>query len=224
MFNSYHIFNTLRGQGGDPTTVFAAVSSNGPGGADPSKGCISEALRSVKSEAPFRMAPQSQITTIDGYDPIDTNFAAVKTGVEFDAATYQSTGASVMKLVPAGVGTAPFGVRFRLTVRPSRRELPRAQRRRRRAPFRDAAGNPENSCASQPTLTCDATTTVRRARVRPSRRWGVQHGCRPRRGCRVSPRLRAADLGQLVSSITGGTRPTAERGAARRKVLFNTAA
>ena len=47
MFNSYHIFNTLRGQGGDPTTVFAAVSSNGPGGADPTKGCISEALRSV---------------------------------------------------------------------------------------------------------------------------------------------------------------------------------
>ena len=37
-FNSYHIFNTARGQGGDPTTLFAPVSTFGPGGANASQG------------------------------------------------------------------------------------------------------------------------------------------------------------------------------------------
>src|SRR5262249_48017334 len=112
MFNSYHVFNTARGQNGNPTTAFGSPSSYGPGGVDPNKGCIPEALRSVTNEGNFRMAPQSQITTIDGYDPVDPSFTVVNTGVEFDAATYQATGASQMKLVPDGIGTAPFGVRL----------------------------------------------------------------------------------------------------------------
>ena len=40
MFNSYHIFNTRKGQGSDVTTLFAPPSSFGPGGADPAKSCV----------------------------------------------------------------------------------------------------------------------------------------------------------------------------------------
>src|SRR5262249_23008877 len=119
VFNSFHILNTARGQNGNPTTVFAAVSSNGPGGASPTKGCIPEALRSVSREDPFRMAPQAQITTIDGYDPVHFDplepdptkqYKVVSTGVDFDTATFQAGGGSQMKLVPDGIGTAPYGV------------------------------------------------------------------------------------------------------------------
>jgi DNA-binding beta-propeller fold protein YncE len=232
MFNSYHIFNTLRGQGGNPTTVFAAVSSNGPGGADATKGCISEALRSVKSEAPFRMAPQSQITTIDGYDPIDVNFAAVNTGVEFDAATYQTTGASVMKAVPDGVGTAPFGVRLSpdgATVYVAnylaRNVLPAASA----APL-DAAGNPSSfRCAAQPTLTCGRNNDC------PAGVGFCNHPgggvCSTDADCGAAlPCVQKQDcvpliLGQPVSSITGGIaadplHPSLLDG----KILFNTAA
>src|SRR5262249_3282719 len=106
-FNSFHIFNTARGQGSNPTTLCSQPSPNGPGGISPDKACIPEALRSVGSEGPFRMVPQSQITTIDGYDPVDPTFSVLNTGVEFDAATYQASGTSEMKLVPDGIGTAP---------------------------------------------------------------------------------------------------------------------
>jgi len=116
-FNSYHIFNTRKGQGTDVTTIFAAPSALGPGGADPSMPCLPAALPHVTSEVPFRIAPQSQIVTIDGYDPIDSSFNVVKTGVDFDARTYYETGlgggtpVSQMRAVPDGIGTAPLGVR-----------------------------------------------------------------------------------------------------------------
>jgi DNA-binding beta-propeller fold protein YncE len=121
MFNSIHIFNTRKGQDGDVTTLFAAPSSFGAGGADASRPCISDALNSVTGEARFRMAPQSQITTIDGYNPVRYDpsepdpakqYTVANTGLDFDTATYMSTGASQMRPVPDGIGTAPFGVRL----------------------------------------------------------------------------------------------------------------
>jgi hypothetical protein len=118
MFNSYHIFNTLRGQGGDPTTLFAPVSANGPGGANPDRGCISAALQSVTSERDYRLAPQAQISVLDPINPVElvdpnTNtFAPVSTGVEYDAGNFVATSTSRMLAVPDGIGTAPMGVRL----------------------------------------------------------------------------------------------------------------
>src|SRR5262249_35625800 len=68
MFNSIHIFNTRKGQDGDVTTLFAAPSKFGPGGAQSSLPCQANALDPVTNEGKFRMAPQAQITTIDGYN------------------------------------------------------------------------------------------------------------------------------------------------------------
>ena len=111
-FNSYHIFNTRRGQGNDVTTLFAAPGARGPGGGDPSLPCLPAALDPVTGEGPFRVAPQAQIVTIDGYDPADTGFNVVQTGVDFDAVTYYNTGVRQMRTVPDGVGTIPIGVRL----------------------------------------------------------------------------------------------------------------
>src|SRR5207249_3893420 len=60
MFNSYHIFNTRKGQGADVTTLFAPPSAFGPGGADSARPCVPDALRPVAPENPFRLAPQAQ--------------------------------------------------------------------------------------------------------------------------------------------------------------------
>jgi DNA-binding beta-propeller fold protein YncE len=113
MFNSYHVFNTARGQGTNPTTLFASVSSNGPGGADASIPCApNEGLQPVSAEAPFRLAPQAQISVIDGYDPVDATNTPVKTGADFDIVQYMTTGESRMLPggVPDGIGTAPVGL------------------------------------------------------------------------------------------------------------------
>jgi DNA-binding beta-propeller fold protein YncE len=116
-FNSYHVLNTHKGQDGDVTTLFAAPSSFGPGGVDPSKGCIADALNSVTGEGlpfHFRMVPQAEIRTIDGYEPFDASARSVNTGVDFDTPTYMNTDPphSQMRAVPDGVGTAPIGVRL----------------------------------------------------------------------------------------------------------------
>jgi hypothetical protein len=113
-FNSVHLFNTRKGQGTDVTTLFASPSQNGPGGADPSAPCIPAALSSVvqgSGERQFRIPPQAQIVTIDGYNPVDPSFNVAKTGVDFDAVTYFNTGVSQMRVVPDGVGTVPIGIR-----------------------------------------------------------------------------------------------------------------
>src|SRR5439155_346469 len=78
-------------QAGDVTTVFASPSAFGPGGADPSRGCLPDALRTIAPEGPFRLAPQAELTATDGYEPIDATGKVVRTGVDFDAATYVAT-------------------------------------------------------------------------------------------------------------------------------------
>ncbi len=110
-FNSVHVFNTRKGQGSDVTTLFAPPGSFGPGGADPSKPCIAAALPPVTNEAPFRIAPQAQIVTISGYNPVDPSLNVVNTGVDFDAVTYYNTGVTQMRPVPDGIGTVPIGIR-----------------------------------------------------------------------------------------------------------------
>lgn len=116
MFNSYHVFNTARGQGGDPTTLFAAVSSNGPGGANPGNACVPEPLRAVSSERDFRLAPQAQISVLDPINPVKlvepATFLPVSTGAEYDAGNFIATSTSRMLAVPDGIGTAPMGVRI----------------------------------------------------------------------------------------------------------------
>jgi DNA-binding beta-propeller fold protein YncE len=115
-FNSYHVMPTIKGQGEmvngktDVTTIFAAPSAYGPGGGDPTHACVPEALQSVTSERPFRIAPEAQIVTIDGIDPADLNGMQVNTGVDFDTATYMTIGTSRMRQVPDGIGTEPMGV------------------------------------------------------------------------------------------------------------------
>jgi DNA-binding beta-propeller fold protein YncE len=111
MFNSYHVFDTARGQRPDDvTTLFAGPSRFGPGGAEDGSPCVSDALASVVSERPFRVAPQAQISVIRDYDPADLNGGVVATGLDFDAAAYMASGVSQMRAVPDGIGTAPMGV------------------------------------------------------------------------------------------------------------------
>jgi DNA-binding beta-propeller fold protein YncE len=231
-FNSYHILNTARGQGGDATTAFAPVSTFGPGGADASKGCIPQALTSVTSEAPFRKEPQSQITTIDGYDPIDQAFASVNTGVEFDATTYQTTGASQMKAVPDGIGTAPFGVRLSPdgeTVYVANYLARNVVQVASAAPL-GADGNPANlRCAAQPTLTCGRNNDC------PAGVGFCNHPgggvCTTDADCGAKPPcVRKQDcvpivLGPPVASITGGIAADPLPAALLDgKILFNTVA
>jgi DNA-binding beta-propeller fold protein YncE len=114
-FNSYHVLNTVRGQrANDVTTLFAPPSKFGPGGAQgPSTSCVPEALTSVTSEVPFRMAPQAQITVIDGIDPVrfdGVSYQSVATGLDFDVATFHASGTSQMVPRADGIGTGPMGV------------------------------------------------------------------------------------------------------------------
>lgn len=111
-FNSYHIFNTLKGQGSDVTTLFGGPSAFGPGGKDPTEPCVQDALRAITGEQPYRMSPQAQITTIDGFNPVDTAYAVANTGVDFDAQHYWDTGVDRMRSVPDGIATAPLGIRL----------------------------------------------------------------------------------------------------------------
>jgi hypothetical protein len=111
-FNSYHVLNTVKGQGNDVTTIFAAPSAFGPGGADPSQACVQDALRPIVSEAKFRIQPQAQLDVISGYNPFDASATVVNTGVDFDSQNYWATGTSRMRHVPDGIGTAPIGVRL----------------------------------------------------------------------------------------------------------------
>jgi len=122
MFHSYHVFNTQRGQDGNPATLYRPVSRYGPFGANPDEPCVADALGSVSSEAPFRLDPQVQIAPIETGDPIKVLAAApttgtpVDTGVDFDTRLYHETladggfGTATMRDVPDAVGTAPIGV------------------------------------------------------------------------------------------------------------------
>jgi hypothetical protein len=73
---------------------------------------VPDALRPITPEGPFRMAPQAQLDVISDYEPVDATNTAVATGVDFDAATFMTTGRSRMRKVSDGVGTAPIGVRL----------------------------------------------------------------------------------------------------------------
>ena len=115
MFNSFHVFNSRRGQGRNPATLFARVAKYGRFGADPSRPCDADALGSVTAEQPFisGFEPQVQITTINAGDPVrvDAGVAkTVETGVDFDTAAYHTSRTARMRHVPDGVGTAPIGV------------------------------------------------------------------------------------------------------------------
>jgi DNA-binding beta-propeller fold protein YncE len=121
MFNSFHLFNTRKGQGADVTTLFAPPSAFGPGGGQSNQACVPDALRPITSEAPFRVAPQAEIRIIDNYDAVDPSNMPVATGLDFDTAAYMNgaagppavpAGTSRMRKVPDGVGTAPIGVRL----------------------------------------------------------------------------------------------------------------
>jgi DNA-binding beta-propeller fold protein YncE len=101
-FNSFHVFNTARGQGGDPTTVFASPSRFGPGGVLPGGDCQGGAFN-TSSELPFTLPPQVQIVPI-GADPLFVDGTVANTGNEYDVTTGQ------MRAVPDGIGTAPHGV------------------------------------------------------------------------------------------------------------------
>src|SRR5262245_32655371 len=230
MFNSYHVFNTARGQNGNPTTLFASVSTNGPGGARPEAACIPAALISVSPERDYRMSPQAQITPIDGYNPVDPAFNPVNTGVEFDAAAFHA-GTPRMKPVPDAIGTAPTGVRLSPDGQTvyvanylARNVVPVASA----APL-DAAGMPANlRCAGEPTRACGRNNDC------PAGTGFCNHpggaACTTDADCVTSPPpcIQSQDcaplmLGQPVSTITGGIAadplpPALLDG----KILFNT--
>jgi DNA-binding beta-propeller fold protein YncE len=101
-FNSLHIFNTARGQDGDPTTVFASPSRFGPGGVNSSQDCQGGSFL-TSSELPFILPPQVQLTPIAA-DPLLVPGGVANTGNEYDVTTGQ------MRPVPDAVGTTPHGV------------------------------------------------------------------------------------------------------------------
>lgn len=102
-FNSFHVFNTARGQDGDPTTLFASPSRFGPGGVNSGQECTGGSFL-TQSETPFVLPPQAQLTPIAA-DPlmVDGSGAAL-TGNEYDVTTGQ------MRPVPDSVGTTPHGI------------------------------------------------------------------------------------------------------------------
>ena len=235
-FNSYHVMPTVKGQRADDvTTIFAAPSTYGPGGAQPSHLCVPEALQSVTSERPFRIAPEAQIVPIDGIDPVDVNFDPVNTGVEFDAANYMTTGTSRMRKVPDGVGTVPMGVGLSpdgetvyVANYLSRNVVPLA------AAFPlDAGGKPQNlRCSNQPAATCGTTNDCP-----PSGGFCNHPGgpaCSVDADCAAPPCVQTAQcvpviLGPPVSSITGDLTvdPTVDPlppALLDGKILFDTAA
>jgi hypothetical protein len=116
MFHSFHIFNTRRGQDGNPATLYRPVARYGPFGIDPSRPCDADPLGSVASEGPFLLDPQVQISPIESGDPIRITQAAptvgtpVATGLDFDTRAYHESGVARMRPVPDAVGTAPIGV------------------------------------------------------------------------------------------------------------------
>ncbi len=101
-FNSLHIFNTLRGQDGDPTTVFAGPSRFGLGGVDPTQACNGGSFL-TGSETPFVLPPQVQLIPIAA-DPVLVGGGGALTGNEYDVTTGQ------MRAVPDSVGTTPHGI------------------------------------------------------------------------------------------------------------------
>lgn len=101
-FNSLHIFNSHRGQNGDPTTVFAGPSRFGPGGTTPAGDCQGGSFL-TGSETPFILPPQVQLTPI-AVDPRMIDGTTAITGNEYDVTTGQ------MRAVPDSVGTTPHGI------------------------------------------------------------------------------------------------------------------
>jgi DNA-binding beta-propeller fold protein YncE len=101
-FNSLHIFNSHRGQDGDPTTVFASPSRFGPGGTTPSLDCTGGSFL-TGSELPFILPPQVQLVPIAA-DPLMVGGGTALTGNEYDVTTGQ------MRAVPDSVGTVPHGI------------------------------------------------------------------------------------------------------------------
>jgi DNA-binding beta-propeller fold protein YncE len=101
-FNSLHIFNTARGQDGDPTTLFASPSRFGEGGVDPSGDCQGGSFLTA-SELPFILPPQVQFTPIQA-DPVLLDGTVALTGNEYDVTTGQ------MRPVADSVGTTPHGI------------------------------------------------------------------------------------------------------------------
>ncbi|MGH7894002.1 MAG: YncE family protein, partial [Candidatus Binatia bacterium] len=210
MFNTYHVFNTRKGQGSDVTTLFAAPSLFGPGGASPAEPCVQNALQPITNEAPFRMTPQAQITPIDGYDPFDATFTKVNTGVEFDGAAFFTSGTSRMRHVPDGIGTAPIGVRLRADGQGvyvlnylSRNVVPVAA-----AEPLDPGGKPVNlRCLTSPTTGCGRNNDC------PAGAGFCNHpggsSCQTDADCgSAGPCIRSQDcvpmiLGTPVSTITG---------------------
>jgi hypothetical protein len=130
-FNSYHVFNTARGQDGDPTTVFASPSRFGPGGVQSQLDCQGGSFN-TSSELPFILPPQVQIVPI-GADPLFVGGTVANTGNEYDVTTGQ------IRPVPDGIGTGPHGVAVhpdgtKTTTRSaSRRRSTGAPRRSRRS-------------------------------------------------------------------------------------------
>ncbi|TMB21308.1 MAG: hypothetical protein E6J71_08400 [Deltaproteobacteria bacterium] len=125
MVHTLYVFNTRRGQDGNPATLFAPVAKLGPFGADPSRPCDGEPTASVTDEAPFILPPEVQITALHAGDPVKLEGASasvVSTGVDFDTRTYQTTLAARladpaapmptarMRRVPDAIGTAPMGI------------------------------------------------------------------------------------------------------------------
>jgi DNA-binding beta-propeller fold protein YncE len=116
MFHSFHVFNTRRGQDGNPATLFASVAKAGRFGANPADPCDGDALGSTTGEGPFLngFEPQAQITPIGGGDPVrlDGSDVAqkVNTGLDFDTREYHVNGNARMRPVPDAIGTAPIGV------------------------------------------------------------------------------------------------------------------
>ena len=242
MFNSYHILNTKKGQGltlpdgsKDVTTLYAPPSAFGPGGGDDTKSCVPDALRPITAEGPFRLAPQSQLVTIDSYEPVDASNTVVRTGVDFNGKLYFDTGVSAMRAVADGVGTAPIGVRLSpdgetvyVANYLARNVVPMAS-----ATPLDGSGNPANlRCVKNPALpSCSTNNDCPAATGFCNHPGGAT--CTSDADCGGNPPcIRGGDcvplvLGQPVYStasnpITGTD--TVPAGVLDGKILFNTAA
>lgn len=104
MANGFYVFNTARGTGSNPSSLFGPVAATGPGGVAAQQACTADAANTT-AEDPYLLAPQARLVPTGGMDPLTVGtLAPIDTGLEY------TIGLGGMRAVPDGVGTTPHGV------------------------------------------------------------------------------------------------------------------
>ena len=102
--NGFYIFNTARGTGDNPASLFEPVPNHGPGGIAATQPCSADRDDTSPEDA-YLLPPQARLVPTQGMNPLAVGtLTPVNTGVEY------TIGVGGMRGVPDGIGTTPHGV------------------------------------------------------------------------------------------------------------------